>query len=81
MQIGDMYVYIDRIEDEIPIRLLAMIVRIDNEGIGLELPVLTCMVYSAPDDANRGGAPFLTNGGLWPFGSNNVGTFEPIVEA
>lgn len=80
MQIGDMYVYIDRIEDDLPIRLLAMIIRVNNPGVGLTLPELTCMVYSVQDDPMRGGVPFQASGGLWPFGSDNVGTFEPIGE-
>lgn len=73
-----MYVYIDRIEESAPVRLLAMILRIDDPGVGLELPQLTCMVFPPTDDPARGGTPFQTNGGLWAFGSGYQGTFEPI---
>lgn len=78
MRLGDMYVYIDRIEDDQPVRILAMIIRIDDPGVGLELPQLTCMVFPTIEDPVRAGVVFQTNGGLWPFGSNYAGTFEPI---
>lgn len=78
MKLGDTYAYIDRIEDDQPVRLLALVVRVDNPGVGLELPQLTCLVIPPADDAIHAGTLFQTNGGLWAFGSNYAGTFEPV---
>lgn len=80
MQIGDMFVYLDRLdENNEPIRFLALCIRIDNPGVGLTLPELTCRVFPPVSDSVYAGASFEQAGvGLWPFGSNYVGTFEPI---
>lgn len=78
MNIGDMYAYIDRVVDSVPVRMTAVVVRVDNPGEGLETPQITCYVFPTGDDASRFGVPFEASSILVAFGSNATNTFEPI---
>lgn len=81
MKMGDMYAYIDQINGSTPVRFLALVLRIDDIGAGLDVPVLTALVFSPTSDASHGGTPFEASTGLYPYGTNIPNTFEPIEAA
>ena len=80
MNMGDMYAFIDRVENGTPVRMLAFCLRVDDIGAGLNLPQLTAIIFPLSDDANHAGVPFYASTGLYEFGSNVPNTFEPITE-